>query len=85
MEVTVKITTLLNLITGFFGSYVIQIIKKYGGVEGQNAMVLTLVFSLTIGCATSWIAGEFTSNAYNSCVQVLASAPIVYQFLIKKN
>ena len=84
MEVTVKITTLLNLLTGLFGSYLVEIIKNYSGAEGKHASVLMLFVALVFGTLTAWLAGEFTQNAYNSVVQVLASATIVYQFFIKK-
>lgn len=85
MEVTVKITTIINLLTGLFGSYLIEVIKHYSGLNGNRAMALTLFVSLAFGAAAAYLAGEFTANAYNSVVQVLASATIVYQFLIKKN
>lgn len=84
METTIKVTTLVNLITGFLGSYLIQIIKTYSGIEGKNAMALTVGVSLVLGIGTAFVAGEITNDAFNSVAQILAISTIVYQFLLKK-
>lgn len=80
-EITLKTTTLINLFTGLYGTYIIQYIKELTGAEGRRAMLLSLTFSTVFGFLSVAVAGDLTASSISdSTLQVLAAATLFYKF-----
>lgn len=77
-------TEIITAITGIFGSYIIQAIKKASGVDNNSALLLTGIVSVLLGILIGYMTDAFSAQEFakNTAI-VFTLATLTYKQLLQ--
>lgn len=86
MAITETVTSVLlvSSITGFFGSFLIELIKNTLKWENKKAFNLAFAVSLGLSVLASWLVGDFAQGLVVSLVTIFTTATLTYNWFVSK-
>jgi hypothetical protein len=85
-QIAPNATIILAGAAGLLTPFVTQVVKKFAGVDGQKALMLTVIISVVMSAGAAFISGEATSfgDLIKLMPWVFTQATILYKLYYPK-